>query len=139
MPPSELVIEDLVVTRGTVWVADIDGGPQQLRAFDLQGRQLPSPEIPPVSSVSSYSTRWPSSGTTRSPGRCESFTEPPSWWVAADGEAPRRTALDTTSPVDLSGFEVTREFAQLPGRHPCPAQHHRRARAPRGTGRRRPC
>ena len=31
--------------------------------------------------------------------------------MAADGEAPRRTALTTTSPVDLSGYEVTREFA----------------------------
>ncbi len=32
-------------------------------------------------------------------------------WVAADGEAPRPTALRTTTPVDLSGYEVTREFA----------------------------
>ena len=34
--------------------------------------------------------------------------------MAADGEAPRPTALATTSPVDLSGFEVTREFAKSP-------------------------
>ena len=38
VPTSRLIIEDLAVTRGTVWVADIDGGPQQLRAFDLDGR-----------------------------------------------------------------------------------------------------
>jgi prolyl oligopeptidase len=31
--------------------------------------------------------------------------------VAADGEAPRPTALRTTTPVDLSGYKVTREFA----------------------------
>jgi prolyl oligopeptidase len=31
--------------------------------------------------------------------------------VAADGEAARPTALATTSPVDLSGYQVTREFA----------------------------
>jgi prolyl oligopeptidase len=31
--------------------------------------------------------------------------------VAARGQAPRPTALRTTTPVDLSGYEVTREFA----------------------------
>ena len=111
VPTSHLVIEDLVVTRGTVWVADMDGGPQQLRAFDLDGRPQTSPEIPPVSSVSSYSTRLSRLGPDRLAWSCESFTEPPTWWVAADGEAPRSTALTTTSPVDLSGYEVTREFA----------------------------
>ena len=111
VPTSDLVIEDLVVTRGTVWVADMDGGPQQLRAFDLDGRPQPAPEIPPVSSVSSYSTRLAKLGPDRLAWSCESFTEPPTWWVAADGEAPRSTALTTTSPVDLSGYEVTREFA----------------------------
>jgi prolyl oligopeptidase len=111
VPASEVVIEDLVVTRGTVWVADMDGGPQQLRAFDHRGLQLPSPEIPPVSAVSSYWAPLVKLGHDRFAWSGESFTEPPVWWVAADGEAPRRTALRTTSPVDLSGYEVTREFA----------------------------
>ncbi len=31
--------------------------------------------------------------------------------MAARGEAPRPTALKTTAPADLSGYEVTREFA----------------------------
>ena len=112
VPASEVVIEDLVVTRRTLWVADMDGGPQQLRAFDLQGHQLPSPEIPPVSSVSSYSDPLVKLGDDRLAWSGESFVEPPTWWVAADGEAPQRTALRTTSPVDLSGYEVTREFAR---------------------------
>ena len=111
MPTSRLIIEDLVVTRRTVWVADMDGGPQQLRAFDLDGRPQPAPEIPPVSSVSSYSARLSKLGPDRIAWSCESFIEPPTWWVAADGEVPRPTALTTTSPVDLSGYEVTREFA----------------------------
>ncbi len=112
VPSSEVVIEDLVVTRRTVWVADMDGGPQQLRAFDLQGDRLPSPEIPPVSSVSSYAAPLCKLGDDRLAWSGESFTEPPAWWVAADGEAPQRTALRTTSPVDLSAYEVTREFAR---------------------------
>lgn len=111
VPASHLVIEDLAVTDGTVWVADMDGGPQQLRAFDLDGGPLPTPDIPPVSSVSSYSDRLSRLGPERLSWSRESFTEPPTWWVAADGVEPRPTALATTSPVDLSGYEVTREFA----------------------------
>lgn len=110
VPASRLVIEDLAVTHGTVWVADMDGGPQQLRAFKLDGGPLPTPEIPPVSSVSSYFARLSRLGPDRLGWSCESFTEPPTWWVAADGEAPRPTALAMVSPVDLSGYEVSREF-----------------------------
>jgi prolyl oligopeptidase len=111
VPASRAVIEDLVVTRGTLWVADMDGGPQTLRAFDLDGRPLPAPEIPPVSSVSSYWARLTKLGPDRLAWSSESFTEPAAWWVATDGEAPRGTALRTTSPVDLSGYQVTREVA----------------------------
>jgi prolyl oligopeptidase len=111
VPPSRVIIEDLAVTRGTVWVAEMDGGPQQLRAFDLDGRPQPAPEVPPVSSVSSYSNRLSKLGPDRLAWACESFTAPPTWWVAADGKAARSTALTATSPVDLAGYEVTREFA----------------------------
>jgi prolyl oligopeptidase len=111
VPASQLVIEDVAVTGGTVWIADMDGGPQQLRAFDLDGSQLPIPDIPPVSSVSSYVDRLSRLGPDRVAWSCESFTEPPTWWVATDGQAPRPTALTTTSPIDLSGYQVTREFA----------------------------
>jgi prolyl oligopeptidase len=111
VPASDHVIEDLAVTRGTVWVVDMDGGPQQVRAFDVGGGPLPLVEIPPMSSVSSYSARLSTLGQDRIAWSCESFTEPATWWVAAHREAPRPTALRTTSPVDLSGYEVTREFA----------------------------
>ncbi len=111
VPASDLVIADLAVTRGTVWVVDIDGGPQQVRSFDRNGRQLPTTQVPPVSSVSSYSAGLTTLGPDRVAWSCESFTEPATWWVAADGEAPLPTALGTTSAVDLCGYEVTRDFA----------------------------
>jgi prolyl oligopeptidase len=111
VPTSDLVIADLAVTRGTVWVVDIDGGPQQVRSFDRNGRQLPTTKIPPVSSVSSYSDSLATLGPHQVAWSCESFTEPATWWVAADGDAPRTTALRTTSAVDLSCYEVTRDFA----------------------------
>jgi prolyl oligopeptidase len=111
VPASDFVIEDLAVTRDTVWVVDMAGGPQQVRTFDPKGRPLSPVEIPPMSSVSSYSARLSAVGQDQIAWSCESFTKPATWWVAADGEAPRPTALKTTTPVDLSGYEVTREFA----------------------------
>jgi prolyl oligopeptidase len=111
VPASASVIDDLAVTRDTVWVVDIDGGPQQIRAFDPNGRPRPPVQIPPMSSVSAYFARLSTLGQDRIAWSRESFTEPGTWWVAADGQAPRPTALRTTTPVDLSGYEVTREFA----------------------------
>jgi prolyl oligopeptidase len=111
VPGGDLAIEDLAVTRDTVWVVDMDGGPQQVRAFDTSGDPLPAVEIPPVSSVSSYFARLSALGQDRVAWSWESFTDPATWWVAADGQAPRPTALRTATPVDLSGYEVTREFA----------------------------
>ena len=65
-----------------------------------------------MSTVSSYSGPVSTTlGQDRIAWQSESFTEPSSWWVAADGEPARRTALTTTTPVDLSGYVVTREFA----------------------------
>jgi len=111
VPASDLVIVDFAVTRGTVWVVDIDGGPQQVRSFDRDGRQLPTTPVPPMSSVSSYTASLATLGADRVAWSCKSFTEPATWWVAVDGEVPRPTALGTTSAVDLSGYEVIRDFA----------------------------
>ena len=111
VPAGDLVIADLAVTRDTVWLAVMDGGPQEMRAFDTSGRPLPPVPNPPMSSVSSYFARLSVLGQDRIAWSRESFTEPATWWVAADGAAPRPTALRTATPVDLSGYEVTREFA----------------------------
>jgi prolyl oligopeptidase len=111
VPAGDLVIEDFAVTRDTVWVAYMDGGPQRVRTFDLSGRPLPAVDTPPMSSVSSHYARFSVLGQDRIAWSGESFTEPATWWVAADGEPPRPSALRTRTPVDLSGYEVTREFA----------------------------
>lgn len=111
VPAGDLVIEDLSVTRDTVWVVNVNGGPQQVRAFDTKGVPLPPVEIPPMSSVSSHFARLTTLRPDQVAWSCESFTEPATWWIAADGDTPRPTALKTTTPVDLFGYEVTREFA----------------------------
>ena len=111
VPAGDTVIADLAVTGDTVWVVDMDGGPQQVRAFDAQGEPLAGVEIPPMSSVSSHYAGLVALGPDLIAWPRESFTEPATWWLAAPGQAPRPTALRTTAPADLSGFEVTREFA----------------------------
>jgi prolyl oligopeptidase len=110
VPAGATVIEDLAVTGDTVWVVDMEGGPQQIRAFDETGRPRPPVEIPPLSSVSSHRDGLSVLGPDLIAWPCESFTEPATWWVAR-GQAPRPTALKATAPVDLSGYQVTREFA----------------------------
>jgi prolyl oligopeptidase len=111
---SEVTICDLAATIATLWVVDIDGGPCGVRAFSLDGAPLAPVEIPPVSCIGqgfTLSSQLPRLAPDRVAWSCESFTEPATWWVADDGATPRRTALRTTSSVDLSGFTVTREHA----------------------------
>lgn len=108
---GDLDIEDLAATAGTLWVAYTDGGPQQLRAFGLDGTPRGAVELPQVSTVSAYVDRIAPVGPDRVAWPVDSFTHPTTWWLAVDGESPRPTALRTTTSVDLSGYEVTREFA----------------------------
>ncbi|HEY2878044.1 prolyl oligopeptidase family serine peptidase [Nocardioides sp.] len=111
VPAGEHAIDDLAVTTGTVWVVDLDGGPQQVRRFDPDGQELASVEIPPVSSVSSYGARLTRLRPDLVAWSGASFTAPGTWWVTGDGGTPGPTALRTTTSVDLSGYVVTREMA----------------------------
>jgi prolyl oligopeptidase len=64
-----------------------------------------------MSSESFYSARLSALGQDQIAWSRQSYTEPATWWVASDGDEPRPTALRTRTPVDLSGYVVTREFA----------------------------
>ncbi len=108
VPAGDVTIEDIAVTAGRLWVLDIDGGPSGLRAFTHDGEPLPDVPLPPVCAVDALHAV----GDDTVAWAVESFTSPRSWWVHADGDdEPRRTALDTKTPLDLSGFEVRRVFA----------------------------
>jgi prolyl oligopeptidase len=108
VPGSLLAIEGLAVTDGTVWVLDMDGGASALRRFSLDGAPLPPIELPPICAIDSI---------VRLDGNkvaypVETFVSPQAWWVAADGEStPQRTALVTSTSLDLSGIEVRRVIA----------------------------
>lgn len=95
-------------TRNRLYVMYQVGGPSELRVFDLRGRPQDPPEAPPVSAVRAL---VPLAGGSLL-FRVESFVTP-SVWMRLDGRSGevRATALQETSPVDASGWEVRREMA----------------------------
>ena len=108
VPESTLAIEGLAATDGRLWILEMDGGVSGLRAVGLDGASLPPIELPPVCAIDTIVR----AGGDRVAYPVESFVEPRAWWVATDGDAaPRRTALTTSTPLDLSGLEVRRTFA----------------------------
>lgn len=108
VPASPLAIEGLTVTDRTLWTLDIDGGVSGLRGFDLDGTPRPPVELPPVCAIDHLGRLDEGAvGYT-----VETFVSPPEWWIARDGEeGPRRTALRTSTTLDLSGLKVRRTFA----------------------------
>jgi prolyl oligopeptidase len=108
--PDERAITGLAVTDNSLWVTDIDGGPCGLRVYGLDGSPRSEIEVPPVSAVSGLTRSAPDEVVWA----VESFTTPATWWVGADGGRDietSRTGLATATSIDLSGYEVTREFA----------------------------
>jgi prolyl oligopeptidase len=108
VPPSDLAVEEIAATDARLWVLDVDGGPSGIRAFDHDGNALPKFPLPAVSSVG----RPLELGCGAVAWAVETFVSPRSWWTYADDDAaPRRTALDTATPIDFAGIEVERVFA----------------------------
>jgi prolyl oligopeptidase len=107
VPESDVTIEGVAATDSRLWVVDIDGGPSRIRSFTHDGEQLPEVALPDVCSVEAV-VRLAGSTVAWS---VETFTRPPAWWVCDDDGQPRRTALGTRTPIDLSEFEVRRVFA----------------------------
>ena len=130
VPTSHLVIEDLVVTRGTLWVADMDGGPQQLRAFDLDGRPRPPPGDP-AGQLGVVVLDPPLPARSRS--ACLVVRVVHGATHVVGGRRRGGASIDgldddqSGRPVRLRGDPRVRH---LVGRHPGPAQRHRRTRHP---------
>jgi len=111
VPPADATIEGFAVTRSRVWVADLVGGPSQVRVFDHDGRQVGTLPVLPVSAVSGLRRI----GETEVIYANESFTQPRAWWRADESTPePSRTALESVCPVDFSDIEVVRETATSP-------------------------
>ena len=108
VPSGPVTIEEIAATAERLWVVDIDGGPSAIRCFDHDGVLLPEVDSPQVCSVEALTAL----GADQAGWAVETFVSPRHWWVQGDQDPrPRRTALDTVTPVHFTDVEVERVFA----------------------------
>jgi prolyl oligopeptidase len=108
VPSGDAVIQRIEPAGDALYVADLLGGPSQIRRFGLDGKSQGIIPIPNISAVSEMESLEDNSLLFRD----LSYTEPAAWFKIVSGEiAPAKTALVNTSPVSFTDIEVTREFA----------------------------
>jgi prolyl oligopeptidase len=108
VPERDATIENFAPTATRLYVTELEGGPSQVRVYDLAGHDAGLLPISPVSAV------WQIEHVQGDEVllRISSFTAPPAWYRFEPAEEePARTALVMTTPADFSGVEVVREFA----------------------------
>jgi len=105
---SDVVIDCFVCTDNMIYVADVVGGPSQVRVLDHKGQFQKTVPILPVSSVSPPV----SLGGDKVLIRNRSYTEPTACYTYEPGEgAMLKTPMQVKSPADFSDVEIVREFA----------------------------
>ena len=105
---GEAVIEQIVPSTDALYVADLLGGPSQIRRFDLNGKNETKISTAQVSAVQELLALEDGSLLFRD----VSYTEPAAWFHCLSGKTePVKTALQSTSPVSFADIEVRREFA----------------------------
>ncbi len=127
VPQGALAIQSFLPTPNYLYVAELEGGPSQLRVVDHQGQPVAHVPIEPVSGV--WDLVGEADDTVLFLG--SSYLNPPSWsrYTPATG-AVKRTALFMTSPADFSDCEVVREFASSRDGTPVPINIIRRKGTP---------
>ncbi len=105
---GEAVIEQIVPGTDALYVADLLGGPSQIRRFDLNGKNEAKISTPQISAVQELLALEDGSLLFRD----VSYTDPAAWFHCLNGKTePVKTALQSTSPVSFADIEVRREFA----------------------------
>ena len=105
---GEAVIEQIVPSADALYVADLLGGPSQIRRFDLNGKNETTISTPQISAVQELLALEDGSLLFRD----VSYTDPAAWFHCLNGKTePVKTALQSTSPVSFADIEVRREFA----------------------------
>jgi len=105
---GEAVIEQVVPGTDALYVADLLGGPSQIRRFDLNGKNEAKISTPQISAVQELLALEDGSLLFRD----VSYTDPAAWFHCLNGKIePAKTALQSTSPVSFADIEVRREFA----------------------------
>jgi prolyl oligopeptidase len=108
VPEGRHAIEDFVPCEGLLYVADMIGGPSQIRVFDLTGHFQSMAPLDPLSSVGQM-VRYNRADLLF---RTSSYLKPPAWMrFDAGSKRADRTALFETAPADFHDAEVVREFA----------------------------
>jgi len=108
VPESKAAIEQYLITREHLFVADLIGGPSQIRMFDRTGRFEKRVPLPPVTGVLQLA---------EDPGghlvfQTASYTQPRTWhrFDPESGQV-KPTALRESTIADFSDIEVIRETA----------------------------
>ena len=108
VPPGEAVIQQLEPTSGALYLANLLGGPSEIRRYDLDGKHGTTIPVPEISSVQQLVGLDDGSLLFRA----QSYVEPPAWYEIASGQTEsKKTALVMSTPVSFSDIEVTRDFA----------------------------
>ncbi|MGH8164338.1 MAG: hypothetical protein ACREP1_08405, partial [Rhodanobacteraceae bacterium] len=108
VPASEAVVQQIEPATDALYVADLLGGPSQVRRFDLDGKNEKTINIPPISAVQELVGLDDGSLLFKD----VSYIAPNVWsHYGAEKAEPVATALRATSPVSFDDIEVVREFA----------------------------
>jgi prolyl oligopeptidase len=108
VPASDAVIQFFEPTADALYLADLLGGPSQIRRVGLDGKNEQTIALPMISAVTELESLDDNSLLLRD----VSYTEPAAWFRCSAAKLePAKTALVNTSPVSFADIEVTRDFA----------------------------
>ena len=107
VPAGEAVIQFIEPTGDALYLADLLGGPSQIRRVGLDGKNETIVPIPQISAVTEMESLEDNSLLFRD----VSYTEPAAWFHLVGNEPPKKTALVNNSPVSFADIEVSREMA----------------------------
>jgi prolyl oligopeptidase len=112
---GKLTIDAFKPAASGLYIADLDGGPSQLRFFDLVERKEKKLPLKGIYSVEQMLCRRGDELLFRT----VTYTEPFAWKtydVSKDRDKVHPTDLRGTSPADFADVEVVREFVRSTGR-----------------------
>ncbi|HKS32065.1 MAG TPA: prolyl oligopeptidase family serine peptidase [Chthoniobacterales bacterium] len=104
---GEAVIQFIEPTGDALYLADLLGGPSQVRRVGLDGKNETIVPIRQISAVTEMESLEDNSLLFRD----VSYTEPAAWFHLVGNEPPKKTALVNSSPVSFADIEVSREMA----------------------------
>jgi prolyl oligopeptidase len=104
---GEAVIQFIEPTGDALYLADLLGGPSQIRRVGLDGKNETIVPIRQISAVTEMESLEDNSVLFSD----VSYTEPAAWFHLVGNEPPKKTALVNSSPVSFVDIEVSREIA----------------------------